>query len=111
MTFERCIASRLGAPNDEVLHGHRLHGRGLEPYAAHVVERSAWVAEIQEINSVHAQYDPAHWTQVRHYLLTFHDSTFEALAIGVSIEELISSLPAALRECVRRVTESSGEDG
>lgn len=30
--FRRAISVRLGTPNDEVLHGHSLHGKGLDAY-------------------------------------------------------------------------------
>ena len=30
--FERCVCTKMGTPNDEVLHGHRLYGKGLAGY-------------------------------------------------------------------------------
>ena len=32
--FERCICTKMGTPNDEVLHGHPLYGKGLARYEA-----------------------------------------------------------------------------
>ena len=103
VSFDRCISHRFGAPNDEVLTGHPLRGKGLEPYAAHIVERSSWIAEIQAINSVHSQYDPSRWTGFRHFLLAFHDNMFEAVALGFSVEVVRCSFSEALKECVQRV--------
>jgi hypothetical protein len=78
--FKRCSAVKLGPPNDEVLHGHRLHGRGLGGYGAYVVENSSWVAELMEVNSVHRQYREETWADARHFLFVFHDETVEAVA-------------------------------
>ncbi|CAN90885.1 hypothetical protein predicted by Glimmer/Critica [Sorangium cellulosum So ce56] len=101
--FERCLAHKLGPPNDEVLHGHPLHGRGLVGYAAHVVERSRWIAELMKINSVHSQYNPEEWKQYRHYLLAFHDETFECIARSHSLKQTMSSFPEALDLCTKRI--------
>src|SRR5262249_39591781 len=50
--FESSIIDKFGGPNDEVLAGHPLYHKGLEPYRAHVIKNSSWVAEQQAINSV-----------------------------------------------------------
>ena len=103
VSFDRCISHRFGAPNNEVLAGHPLNGKGLEPYAAHIVERSSWIAQLQAINSVHTRYDPSRWTAFRHFLLAFHDNMFEAVAVGFSVEVVRCSFSEALKECVQRV--------
>jgi hypothetical protein len=84
--FERVTAHRFGTPNDEVLHGHPLFGRGLRTYGAHKVVNSAWLADLQRINSVHAGYDAATWSDRVHYLLSFHDETFECIARSHAVE-------------------------
>lgn len=94
--FERCLVHKFGSPNDEVLEGHPLHGRGLVAYAAHVVERSRWIAELMKINSVHSHYDPNGWELYQHYLLAFHDETFECIARTYSCRKTLSSFPEAL---------------
>ena len=80
--FERCYSHRFGGPNDEVLEGHPLYGRGLDAYRAHEVINSRWLAAEQAINSVHHWYRPEAWTTRKHYLLAFHDECFECLAEG-----------------------------
>jgi hypothetical protein len=42
--FKRCSAVKLGPPNEEVLHGHHHHGRGLNGYGAYVVEKSKLIS-------------------------------------------------------------------
>ena len=39
-TFGRCHATKFGGPNDEVISGHPLFGRGFEPYEPHIVHNS-----------------------------------------------------------------------
>jgi hypothetical protein len=78
--FKRCYGHRFGGPNDEVWHGHPLHGHGLEAYRPHLVENSPWVAAERKTNSVHRGFRPEAWEGRRHYLLLFHDNLFECIA-------------------------------
>ncbi len=70
---------RIGSPNDEALHGHPLHGRGLVAYEAHEVHNSAWLEEHIRVNSVHPAHRDAPWRGLRHILLAFHDEMVEVL--------------------------------
>ena len=81
-----CSSVRMGVPNDEVHEGHPLYGRGLCGYTAQKVENSRWLAEAERINSVHRCYNPASWRELSHYVFWFHDSTFECLARGYTVE-------------------------
>lgn len=90
--FIDCYAFQFGGPNDEVANGHRLWGRGLEFYSAHVVANSRWLAEMEKINMAHPGYLPAQWSALKHYLLFFHDDFYECLAKGYTIEVLQDSL-------------------
>jgi hypothetical protein len=51
--FERCICAKMGDPNEEVLHGHPLYGKGLAGYEAMAVENSTWLKALEKINAVH----------------------------------------------------------
>jgi hypothetical protein len=101
--FERCILYKFGAPNDEVLAGHPLHGKGLVAYGAHTVERSRWISEQERLNGVHPQHDPESWKRFRHYLLAFHDETFECIATAHSVKETDSTLAEVLDLCARKL--------
>ena len=97
--FVRTVSLKAGFPNDEVLHGHRLWGRGLEFYSVHEVFESSWLAELRANESVHAQSLPLPFGDARHFVLTFHDSTVEAIAYDLvlhsshrSMAEAVSSL-------------------
>lgn len=93
----------MGSPNDEVLHGHPLYGKGLEGYRPMRVENSAWLAELQRINSVHDGYAPERWRRLSHYFFGFHDSTFECVAESVGVELHESSLPEVLAKVCERL--------
>lgn len=82
--FEGVHAVSFGAPNDETLHGHPLVGRGLRSYGAFEVLHSSWVRALERMNSVHPRHMPARFRELRHVVLTFHDSTFECAARGMT---------------------------
>jgi hypothetical protein len=78
--FEPVEALRFGAPNDESRGGHPLAGRGLEPSGAFIVENSSWILELAGVNSVHPTRDPAYYSDLVHFVITFRDATFECVA-------------------------------
>jgi hypothetical protein len=101
--FKGCISAKMGTPNDEVFHGHPLYGRGLESYRPLRVQNSAWLKEVEKINSVHGAYVPEVWTRRTHYFFGFHDSTFECIAESVVLERREASLPEVLTEVCERL--------
>lgn len=94
--FVRCTSFRMGFPNDEALHGHRLWGRGLESYRAHEVSESAWLAELRTIESVHPEASAVPFEDARHFVLTFHDSTVEAIAGAIEVGPSYTTMVAAI---------------
>ncbi len=82
LSFTRPFAHYMGPPNDESLHTHPLYARGLRFYAAFEVVNSSWLAEAQARNRRHPQHRDDAWTGRRHFVITFHDETFECLATG-----------------------------
>jgi hypothetical protein len=90
--FSFCHASMFGPPNDEAFSGHPLASRGLEPYGAYIIENSSWIRRLERMNAVHLHHDPARFWSRKHYVLTFHDSTFECVADGYTIEKHSGSL-------------------
>jgi hypothetical protein len=101
--FKAPVAVKMGPPNDEVLHGHPLYGRGLAWYGAYVVENSRWLAELVEINRVHEQFDPQLWQEKRHFLLVFHDEVVEAVARDIEIQTMRTSMRALLAESIEKL--------
>lgn len=96
--FKRCMCTKMGAPNDEVFHGHPLYGRGLAAYAALQVKNSPWIKELEAINSVHSYYKPESWRKLNHYIFGFHDSTFECVAESFGVDVRAATVPELLAE-------------
>ncbi len=99
--FHHCAAATLGDPNDEVLSGHPLYKHGLEAYTAQVVRNSSWLKRVESINAVHPQYRPERWRGLLHYILWFHDSTFECLAESFTVRVYEESMAAMLERVSR----------
>jgi hypothetical protein len=100
----RCTSVKFGFPNDEVLHGHRLYGAGLGYYQLHEVDNSAWLVQLRAIEAVHHRAPAVPFENGRHFVLTFHDSTVEAIASGV---RLVGSY-GTRAEAARRMTVLAG---
>ena len=101
--FERCICTKMGTPNDEVLHGHPLSGKGLAGYQPMAVKNSMWLKELEAINAVHSCYKATVWRDLSHYILPFHDCTFECVARGFKVEAFQMPLPELLAEVCNRL--------
>src|SRR5262249_49172654 len=80
--FHRPSFHLFGPPNDEAIRGHPLAPRGLTSYRMFQVLNSSLVRHLERMNSVHPRHDPKRFQDRKHYILTFHDSTFECLARG-----------------------------
>jgi hypothetical protein len=94
-----CGGAVLGGPNDEAFHGHRLWDHGLSKvgaYGSAVVENSAWIEELERANRVHAQHRLEAFAAFRHFILGFHDSTFECVATGFRGFRVRESMPRVL---------------
>jgi hypothetical protein len=77
--FQRCLQTRFGYPNDEALGGHPLYARGLRHYALFEVLDSPWLSDLVRQNRVVFPNDTSWpYRPYRHFVVTFHDSTFEA---------------------------------
>lgn len=95
VTFELPRAHVWGAPNDEALAGHPLARRGLTHYGAFEIEPSSWLAKLIEINAVHPRHDAALFAGLRHFAITFQDSTFECIARSARCE-VLAGAPARM---------------
>lgn len=86
ISFERCRSTMFGPPNDEAFSGHPLYSKGLRPYSAFIIENSSWLRNMIKMNSVHPNHNEKHFKDYKHYVLSFHDSTFECIAESFSVE-------------------------
>jgi len=101
--FEDCYAHMFGPPNDEAFTGHPLSSRGLHPYGAFQVENSSWIRTLIRMNSVRPQHTPALFSKDKHYIFSFHDSTFECVAKGYKIELWKGSINSAMSHSIGRL--------
>jgi hypothetical protein len=81
--FTRCVSVRFGFPNDEV-RGPFLT-RGLALYGVNEAVGSPWLEEMRAVERQHLRSAARPFPGARHWVLTFHDSTLEALADGIEV--------------------------
>jgi hypothetical protein len=101
--FLRCRSYMFGSPNDEAIHGHPLYMRGLKPYSVFEVQKSTWIRQLEQMNSVHPRHNPNSFQSLHHYVFTFHDSTFECIAEGHQITEHEKSMGELVQEIKNRL--------
>lgn len=94
---------RFGIANDEVFSGLPLWEKGLESYAAHIIENSTWITELKDINKVHPYYHEDRWKDIKHFALLFHDQIFEIIATGYKIETFKTTFGKLSTEVARRM--------
>jgi hypothetical protein len=86
VVFSFPYAHMFGPPNDEAFGGHPLASRGLEPYSVYEVASSSWIKALAKMDSVHPYHRAERFNTLKHYIFSFHDSTFECVAQSFSIE-------------------------
>jgi hypothetical protein len=101
--FKFVQSYRFGIVNDEAAGGHPLYGKGLEFYAAHIIENSSWKNELQQIHKAHPYYSELRWLKYSHYLLFFHDNMFEIIAHDHKIEVFKSTFTDLCIEVAKRL--------
>jgi hypothetical protein len=104
--FEGYICTKMGLPREDAFDVHPLYGKGFVPYRAMSVENSAWVKELETIMAVDHAFKAECWRELKHYIFPFHDSTFECIALGFTVETFHMGFPRLLSElCQRLVAE------
>ncbi len=88
--FGGAVFASLGPPNDREVSRHVLHAKGLRAYAAYEVLRSTLVAEWWP--------DIASPVALRHFIFTFKESSFEAVASSCSLVDSFPTAEAARKE-------------
>ncbi|WP_445363336.1 hypothetical protein ACJJIQ_00385 [Microbulbifer sp. ANSA003] len=74
--FQGCLISKFGYPNDEAAMGipkYKDFG-----YDICVVKNSEWVKELENLNNY--SFPNTSYADFRHFIIFFHDSTFECIA-------------------------------
>ena len=94
---------RFGIANEEVFSGLPLWNKGLEGYAAHIIENSNWIAELKTINKVHPYYNEERWNNQKHFLLLFHDEMLEVIATEYKIDTFNTTFSQLAMEVAKRM--------
>jgi hypothetical protein len=95
-TFFSKREHRFGPPNDEAIGGHRLASIGLRCYRAYEVLNSKLIAGLRAQNRVHPSHSDELFAKDRHFIFTFHDTTFEVVAHSYSVDTVTSDPIEAL---------------
>jgi hypothetical protein len=74
VVFSGLEAHYFGPPHVDAVDRHPLHSRGVDIYGTFEVHDSSWIRELQQISGRRVEG--------RHFILTFHDITFECIARG-----------------------------
>jgi hypothetical protein len=111
ITWRDCVAVMFGLPGDETQRGHRLwRGKEQHPplYGAVEVAESAWIADLAAAERTHPLAREAAFAEHRHFVLLFHDSTFECIATGYEVERRRGSAEEVVAElAARRATQDT----
>ncbi len=83
VTFKRCLVTRFGYPNDEARDGIPQYKE--VSYGIYEVKQSTWIKEVVRLNRRRFPATTDDYVR-RHFLFTFHDSTFECLADDLTLE-------------------------
>jgi hypothetical protein len=100
--FSQPFAHMCGPPNDETFLGHPLAERGLRPYGVFEVLDSSWIRQLEAMNKRHSQHSHSR-SALRHYIFSFHDSTFECIAQALAVNLREGSVRDAMFEMLQRV--------
>lgn len=101
--FARPCAHMFGPPNDETFLGHPLAERGLRPYGVFEVKDSSWTRQLARMNKSHRQHSQNRYADLRHYIFSFHDSTFECIANSLAVNLREGSLRDVMFEMLQRM--------
>ena len=74
VVFSGLEAHYFGPPHADAVDRHPLHSRGVNIYGAFEVHDSSWIRELRQISGRRIEG--------RHFIITFHDITFESIARG-----------------------------
>ncbi|HYS68534.1 MAG TPA: hypothetical protein VEN30_32605 [Paraburkholderia sp.] len=88
--FPDTVFHRLGPPGDSDLEIHPLASQGLAGYSVHEVIASSLAAEIAAVASAELAQ--------RHFVITFHESTFECVASDYTVIGVFGAGEIAIRE-------------
>lgn len=106
INFSSCLLFKFGTPNDEILEGHPYFELGLGFYDLFEIQESDWLNQVKEIGKVHQGFTETMYEKYRHFVITFHDNTFECLAKKYEESYSIKSMAEIITDQVKGLIES-----
>lgn len=104
LRFELCYAHMFGPPNNEAYTRHPLADRGLKPYSAFEVKNSSWIHQAERRNAVHPCHKAERFFEnKRHFILIFHDSTYECIAKSFTVKLIKGSTKGVLCDAIKDI--------
>lgn len=97
--FKHVLIYKFGYPNDEVIISHPYYSMGLRAYGMFEVQESDWISEVEQMNKVHPYHRLNQFSNLKHFIVTFKDSTFECIASEVEI----SFMQLTMKDAVLRI--------
>lgn len=86
ITFCHAVAHYFGPPDEETLEKHPLFDKGLQRWGSYRVSSSSWLAQLKSLTK-DSKYHQDLYGQCQHFILTFHDTTFECVCRDYSVRE------------------------
>ncbi|HVU13113.1 MAG TPA: hypothetical protein VHD90_17665 [Phototrophicaceae bacterium] len=100
--FPFCIRTQFGHPNDEARWKHPRYSK-FETYGIYEVLNSSWIAQIRADNRFSFPDVPTWGDMLRHFVFTFHDSTFECVAVDIKFEVVNQRYKQTLARITKRI--------
>lgn len=96
------LGLRFGYPNDEAVSGHRYANHISGFYNAYEVHHSDWIEEIGNANKITFPNSDGLFSDLRHFIFFFHDTTLEFVSRTMSKpqltdESIMDTVTAAFR--------------
>ena len=74
-----------------------LADRGLRPYGVFEIRESSWVRKLERMNAAHPYHDKHRFmSDKKHFVFSFHDTTFECVAETFTVQVSTGSVKGAL---------------
>ncbi len=86
--FRNYASYKFGLPREDCIPNHPLYKYGLERFGFFEAGDSSWIKEIKKINKEDHAFSKEYFDNLKHYIFTFHDSTFECVSKDFSIHKL-----------------------
>ena len=103
--LENITAHFFGPPNDEASSGHPLASRGLLPYRVFEITNSSWIRKLEKMNAVHPYHNRRGFMEKKkHFIFAFHDTTFECVAEGFTLEVSVGSVKSMIARTLEAIS-------